>query len=64
MVIPMHYKTFGLLTGTPEALKEGITRDDCEVKPLVPGEVFRVYSVCKIKKTQSMPTLRILAQCQ
>ena len=39
-VIPMHYKTFGILTGTAEEFGSLITREDCKMRALVPGEVF------------------------
>ena len=42
----MHFKTFGALTGTPEALKKMITRKDCEVKELTPGEPLVLCIVC------------------
>lgn len=45
-VVPMHFKTFGALTGTPEALKKMITRKDCEVKELTPGEPLVLCIVC------------------
>ena len=37
-VIPMHYGTFPVLTGTPEELKELIKGEDIEVIALKPGE--------------------------
>lgn len=36
-VVPMHFGTFPLLTGTPEALKSFVTRTDLDVKPLEVG---------------------------
>lgn len=41
-VVPMHFGTFGLLTGTPEALREALTRagSEAEVKALKPGETW------------------------
>lgn len=39
-VIPMHYKTFGLLSGTAEEFKKGITRNDVRVEELEPGKAF------------------------
>ena len=37
-VIPMHYGTFPVLTGTPEALSEKVKKDGIEVWTLKPGE--------------------------
>lgn len=42
----MHFKSFGALTGTPEALKKMMTRKDCEVKELTPGEPLVLCIVC------------------
>jgi L-ascorbate metabolism protein UlaG (beta-lactamase superfamily) len=39
-VIPMHFGTFPLLTGTPEALKELLTGQDVELIVLKPGETL------------------------
>lgn len=36
----MHYKTFGLLSGTAEEFKKGITRNDVRVEELEPGKAF------------------------
>ncbi|HNY39848.1 MAG TPA: metal-dependent hydrolase [Bryobacteraceae bacterium] len=36
-VIPMHFATFPLLSGTPEALAERLKGSDCRVWPLEPG---------------------------
>ncbi len=43
VVIPMHYGTFPLLTGTPEALREELNLRGLSVlvKELAPGETFR-----------------------
>ncbi|OAQ21628.1 metal-dependent hydrolase [Thermosulfurimonas dismutans] len=43
VVIPMHYGTFPLLTGTPEALEKALSEAGLEVlvKVLSPGESFR-----------------------
>lgn len=43
VVIPMHYGTFPLLTGTPEALREELSLRGLSVlvKELAPGETFR-----------------------
>ena len=43
LVIPMHYKTFGLLTGTPEAVEQLLERDDVKIVPIVPGNVFEAH---------------------
>jgi L-ascorbate metabolism protein UlaG (beta-lactamase superfamily) len=40
-VIPMHYGTFPLLTGTPEQLQELTREIGTEVIPLQPGETLR-----------------------
>lgn len=40
IAIPMHYKTFGLLSGTVEEFKKGITREDVCVQELEPGKTF------------------------
>lgn len=37
-VVPMHYGTFPLLTGTPAALRERLAGRDVEVLELTPGE--------------------------
>jgi L-ascorbate metabolism protein UlaG (beta-lactamase superfamily) len=37
-VVPMHWGTFPLLTGTPEALREALTGTNIEVLDLEPGE--------------------------
>jgi L-ascorbate metabolism protein UlaG (beta-lactamase superfamily) len=37
-VIPMHYGTFPVLTGTPEELAERLKGEDITVIPLKPGE--------------------------
>lgn len=42
----MHFKTFGLLTGTPTELKSLVTREDCQIHELVPGKEFKLSSVC------------------
>jgi L-ascorbate metabolism protein UlaG (beta-lactamase superfamily) len=41
-VVPMHYGTFGLLTGTPEAFAEAVKKagGTAEVKVLRPGEAW------------------------
>lgn len=39
-VIPMHFGTFPLLTGTPEALKERIADTGIEVVAMKPGEMI------------------------
>ena len=36
----MHYKTFGLLTGTAAEFGKLITREDCKMLELVPGKEF------------------------
>lgn len=46
IAIPMHFKTFGLLTGTPTELKSLVTREDCQIHELVPGKEFKLSSVC------------------
>ena len=40
MVIPSHYATFPILTGTPAALREELSKRgyDCEVIEMKPGE--------------------------
>ncbi len=43
LVIPMHYKTFGLLTGTPEAVEQLLERDDVKIVPIEPGNVFEAH---------------------
>jgi L-ascorbate metabolism protein UlaG (beta-lactamase superfamily) len=40
-VVPMHYGTFPLLTGTPAALRERLAGRDVEVLELRPGETTR-----------------------
>jgi L-ascorbate metabolism protein UlaG (beta-lactamase superfamily) len=40
-VVPMHYGTFPVLTGTPDRLKELVERDGIEVLVLKPGETAR-----------------------
>jgi L-ascorbate metabolism protein UlaG (beta-lactamase superfamily) len=39
-VIPMHYGTFPVLTGTPQALESELTRDGIKVITLKAGEPF------------------------
>eukprot|EP00128_Syssomonas_multiformis_P007913 Colp12_sorted_trinity150504_noHs@24598 len=39
-VIPMHYGTFPLLTGTPEEMVAHVTRADVCVRTLAPGETL------------------------
>lgn len=41
-MIPMHYKTFDLLSGTAEEFKKGITRKDVRVEELEPGKAFMI----------------------
>ena len=40
-VVPMHYGTFPLLTGTPAQLKEHLLDSGIEVLELKPGETAR-----------------------
>ncbi|KAK8805820.1 hypothetical protein WA158_002476 [Blastocystis sp. Blastoise] len=40
LAIPMHYKTFGPLTGTPEEVKRLLTRNDIHIQTLIPGTPF------------------------
>jgi L-ascorbate metabolism protein UlaG (beta-lactamase superfamily) len=40
-VVPMHWGTFPLLTGTPAALKQHLTKTSIEVLELKPGETAR-----------------------
>ena len=42
----MHFKTFGILTGTPAELKRLVTREDCQIHELVPGKMFNLLRVC------------------
>jgi L-ascorbate metabolism protein UlaG (beta-lactamase superfamily) len=35
-VVPMHYGTFGLLTGTPEALRAELAKRGCTAEVLAP----------------------------
>ena len=42
IAIPMHYKTFGILSDNAEEFKIGITRDDVQVEELEPGKVFKL----------------------
>ena len=42
IAIPMHFKTFGILTGTPAELKSLVTREDCQIHELVPGKEFNL----------------------
>lgn len=42
IVIPMHFKTFGLLSGTVEEFQKGITREDVRVEELEPGVIFKL----------------------
>lgn len=48
----MHFKSFGALTGTPEALKQLITRKDCEMKELTPGKPLVLCNVCLRKERE------------
>ena len=40
-VVPMHYATFPLLTGTPEQLEQQLVGSGIEVLKLQPGEIAR-----------------------
>lgn len=42
VMAPMHYMTFGLLTGTPEKLKELLKRPDLKIEVPAPGQSFEV----------------------
>ena len=42
VMAPMHYMTFGLLTGTPEKLKALLKRSDLKVQAPAPGQSFEV----------------------
>ena len=42
VMAPMHYMTFGLLTGTPEKLKELTKRKDLKFEVPAPGQSFTV----------------------
>lgn len=42
IAIPMHYKTFGILSDNAEEFKKDITRDDVHVEELEPGKVFKL----------------------
>ena len=50
IAIPMHFKTFGILTGTPAELKSLVTREDCQIHELVPGKEFNLLYVCYTRK--------------
>jgi L-ascorbate metabolism protein UlaG (beta-lactamase superfamily) len=40
-VVPMHYGTFPLLTGTPEQLESHLAGSDIQVLKLKPGETAK-----------------------
>lgn len=42
VMAPMHYGTFGLLTGTPEKLRELLKRPDLKMEVPTPGQSFEV----------------------
>jgi L-ascorbate metabolism protein UlaG (beta-lactamase superfamily) len=42
VVIPMHYGTFPLLTGTPEEFQKLVADKDVEVVVLAPGETHTI----------------------
>jgi L-ascorbate metabolism protein UlaG (beta-lactamase superfamily) len=42
VMAPMHYMTFGLLTGTPEKLKDLLVRPDLKMEVPTPGQSFEV----------------------
>ncbi len=40
VVVPMHYGTFPALAGTPQELRDRLTRKDVNVTQLAPGEAL------------------------